>query len=171
MTDDPLDYARLVDRAMQSVMREALQIATEQGLPGRHHFYLTLDTTHPDVEIGDSLRAQYPEEITIVLEHQFWDLTVEEDRFSVALSFGGQPQTLNVPFDAVTAFVDPSVKFGLQFSAAGETDDAVIAVPAAEEPETAAKDEPETETAPPEPKKDQSGPAEVVTLDSFRKKD
>lgn len=168
MSDDLLDYGRLVDRAMQGVMREALIIAAEHGLDNNHHFYLTLQTGYPGVEIPDSLRAQYPEEITIVLENQFWDLDVGEDYFAVSLSFSGNPARLSVPFDAVTAFVDPSVKFGLQFSqiqdALDQADD-----DGENEPVMIAEN---TDTDSP-PKADDdvpSGPADVVTLDNFRKK-
>ena len=83
--------------------------------PATHHFYITFRTDHPQASVGDDLKSKYPEEITIVLQHQFWDLKVDDDGFSVALSFNQSPQTLQVPYAAVTAFVDPSVKFGLQF--------------------------------------------------------
>ena len=115
MTDTPLAYDLMVDDALRGVMVRALRQVAERGLPGDHHFYITFRTDHPGAVLSDDLRARYPQEITIVLQHQFWDLKVGETGFSVSLSFNQVPQTLQVPFDAVTAFVDPSVKFGLQF--------------------------------------------------------
>ena len=123
MTQDFLEYPKMVERAMRGVVRDALIIATEGGLPGLHHFYITFRTNDPGVSIGDRLLAQYPEEMTIVLEHQFWDLAVADDQFSVTLSFGGAPENLVIPFVAITAFVDPSVKFGLQFDTVSDDED------------------------------------------------
>ncbi|MEQ9446065.1 MAG: ClpXP protease specificity-enhancing factor SspB, partial [Rhodospirillaceae bacterium] len=94
----------MVEDALRGVLRQALEITKAQGLPGAHHFYITFDTTHPGVRIAASLRAMHPSEMTIVLQHQFWDLTVEEDFFSITLSFSGVSQNLFVPFAAVTAF-------------------------------------------------------------------
>jgi hypothetical protein len=163
MSENVLDYSRLVDQAMQSVMRHALEVAAKEGLPGQHHFYLTLDTTHPEVEMSDSLRAEYPDEITIVLENQFWDLEIKKDHFSVTLNFGKTPQNLSVPFDAITAFVDPSVKFGLQFASKLEekrtdTPEAPLSNKLPERRSPGKEERPETS-------------AEVVVLDSFRNKD
>ena len=162
MNKDLLDYSKLVDQAMQSVMRQALEVAARDGLPGQHHFYLTLDTTHPKVEMSDRLKTEYPEEITIVLENQFWDLEIKKDHFSVTLNFGKTPQNLSVPFDAVTAFVDPSVKFGLQFASK------------IEEKKTDSPDTPSSsqlqDHPPPEEEESQENSAEVVVLDSFRNK-
>jgi uncharacterized protein len=110
-----LRYDMMVEKALRGVVREALAVAAERGLPGSHHFYITFRTDMASVEIPDSLKAQYPHEMTIVLEHQFWDLQVDERQFSVTLSFRNLPQRLTVPFAAVTAFSDPSVKFGLEF--------------------------------------------------------
>lgn len=158
MTQDFLEYPRLVEHALRGVVRSALSIAAEGGLPGLHHFYITFRTRSPGVDIGDRLLAQYPDEMTIVVEHQYWDLTVAEDRFSVTLSFGGVHETLTVPFEAVTAFVDPSVKFGLQFGAAGE-----VAPDTAPQPPPAGPGEPDAGP-------DKGGDAEIVALDTFRKK-
>ena len=164
MTQDFLEYPKLVERAMRGVVREALNMAQDNGLPGLHHFYITFRTTDPEVTIGDRLLAQFPEEMTIVLEHQFWDLSVDEDRFSVTLSFGGVSERLVIPYDAITAFVDPSVKFGLQFDAnAADGLDAP-----AQEPETATDESP-----PPDEAKANVLPTDdpqVVALDQFRKK-
>lgn len=110
-----LSYERMVEDALRGVLRQALQITEAQGLPGAHHFYITFDTTHPDLQIAPSLKALHPSEMTIVLQHQFWDLHVGEERFEVTLSFSGVSQRLSIPFSAVTAFADPHAKFGLQF--------------------------------------------------------
>ena len=163
MSENVLDYSKLVDQAMQSVMRHALEVAAKDGLPGQHHFYLTLDTTHPEVKMSDSLRAEYPDEITIVLENQFWDLEIKKDHFSVTLNFGKTPHNLSVPFDAITAFVDPSVKFGLQFASK------------LEEKRTETLEAPSSNQLPerrsPEEEERPENSAEVVVLDSFRNKD
>ncbi len=105
----------MVEDALRGVLRQALEITEAQGLPGAHHFYITFDTTHPDVDIAAALRALHPNEMTIVLQHQFWDLKVHEEHFEITLSFSGVSQKLSVPFAAVTAFADPHAKFGLQF--------------------------------------------------------
>ncbi len=110
-----LRYDMMVENALRGVVREALTVAAERGLPGAHHFYITFRTDMPNVEIPDFLKGQYPHEMTIVLEHQFWGLEVDESQFSVTLSFRNLPQRLTIPFAAVTAFSDPSVKFGLEF--------------------------------------------------------
>lgn len=110
-----LSYERMVENALRGVLRQALKITEAQGLPGAHHFYITFDTTHPDVQMADSLKALHPNEMTIVVQHQYWDLVVDDEHFEIALSFSGTNQHLSVPFDAVTAFADPHAKFGLQF--------------------------------------------------------
>src|SRR5437016_11323925 len=115
MTKDGLSYDKLADRALRGVVREAISFAITDGLPGGHHFYITFKTAAPGVEIGEQLRAKYPDEMIIVIEHQFWDLTVSQETFGVTLSFNGRQERLTIPFGAVTAFADPSVKFGLQF--------------------------------------------------------
>jgi uncharacterized protein len=113
--DVGLDYARLVREALRDVARQALRLAASEGLPGAHHFYLTFRTSHPGVAISPSLHARHPEQMTIVLEHQFWDLAVGEEAFSVTLRFGGTPERLHVPFAALVAFADPAAQFGLRF--------------------------------------------------------
>jgi uncharacterized protein len=110
-----LSYERLVENALRGVLHQALKITEAQGLPGAHHFYITFDTTHPDVQMADSLKALHPNEMTIVVQHQYWDLVVDEEHFEIALSFSGVNQHLSIPFEAVTAFADPHAKFGLQF--------------------------------------------------------
>jgi hypothetical protein len=142
----------------------------KKGLPGEHHFKITFNTTAPGVKLSDRMREQYPETMTVVLQHQFWDLTVNDDVFEVGLSFGGVPERITIPFDAVTAFFDPAVQFGLQFEtmeskAADDTDTAVKnGEPATSKPEALPTPEPE-----PEPDHAPGG-AEVVRLDRFRKK-
>ncbi len=142
---------------MRSVVREALQRVATEGLPGQHHFYITFRTGFPGVEISPVLKTRFPEEMTIVLQHQFWGLSVGEDSFGVTLSFSGAQEALVVPFAAVTGFVDPSVKFGLQF----EPD-------MAEAGHIAETTDGTRSEAPKPPAVD--GPAEVVALDAFRKK-
>jgi len=127
MTQDFLEYPKMVERAMRGVIREALSVALESGLPGLHKLYITFRTRNPDVTIADRLLAQYPDEMTIVMENQYWDLVVDDDKFSVTLSFGGAPETLVIPYAGITAFVDPSVQFSLQFDP--NTDDALEAPP------------------------------------------
>lgn len=159
---DLFRYDKMVETALRGVVREALARAAASGLPGTHHFYITFQTKHAGTRIPDSLAAQYPDEMTIVLEHQFWDLEVEEDRFSVTLSFQSRPERLVVPFEAITAFTDPSVKFGLQFQA-NEGAGAVVAAEA-KSAKSDAKD------AKKDADKGGAKTGEVVALDSFRKK-
>ncbi len=110
-----LPYARWAEDALRAVVLDALGYAAEHGLPGEHHFYLTFRTDSPGVAIPGHLKARYPQEMTIVLQHQFWDLNVTEHTFEVGLSFSGIPERLLIPFDALTGFFDPSVQFGLKF--------------------------------------------------------
>ncbi len=130
MAVSTFSYERMVEDALRGVLRKALQMTVAQGLPGSHHFYITFDTTHAGVRMPESLRALHPNEMTIVVQHQFWDLRVSEDEFEITLSFSGASQRLKVPFAAVSAFADPHAKFGLQFHvefeerAAAEEDDA-----------------------------------------------
>jgi hypothetical protein len=122
--DEPtISYEHLVERALRGVLREALRITLESGLPGEHHFYITFRTGHGGVRIPDHLRAQHPDDMTIVLQHQFWDLEVTDEWFAVSLSFQGRREHLHIPFEAVTAFADPFAKFGLQFQIDVDDDD------------------------------------------------
>jgi len=167
-----LDYGRLVERALRRVVRDALELIAEHGLPGQHHFYITFRTDHPDVVIDDALRARYPAEMTVVLQHEFWGLEVLPERFGVTLSFGGAPQRLEIPYDAVRVFADPSVEFGLQFTVAPGDGTAGAAAPAdgaAARPASVAE-LPSAAGAPAETAPAAAGSAEVVTLDRFRKK-
>jgi len=115
--DDELQYDVMVENALRGVVRQALEQVAQYGLPGEHHFYITFRTDHEDVQISERLHEQYPREMTIVLQYQFWELEVGESAFSVTLSFNNRSEYLSVPFDAVIAFADPSVRFGLQFDA------------------------------------------------------
>ncbi len=150
-----LPYDAWTEEALRHVVVRALAHVGAQGMPGEHHFYVSFRTDRPGVSIPARLLAQYPHEMTIVLQHQFWDLQVDEPGgwFSIGLSFGGIPSTLTVPFGAVTAFADPHVQFGLRFRPPGEE---------------AANDDPEINA--PEPVSAPSETPQVVSLDAFRKK-
>jgi hypothetical protein len=117
---DHIRYDLLTQQALRGVLRSVLADAAKKGLPGEHHFYISFETRAEGVRLSDRLRAQYPEDMTIILQHQFWDLAVTEQGFEVGMSFGGIPEKLHVPFAAVTGFFDPSVQFGLQFEEAGD---------------------------------------------------
>ncbi len=118
MATDHIRYDVLARDALRGVLRRVLTDAAEHGLPGEHHFFITFLSTAEGVKLSPRLLAQYPEEMTMILQHQFWDLAVTEDRFEVGLSFGGIPERLVVPFNSIKSFFDPSVQFGLQFEAA-----------------------------------------------------
>lgn len=117
---EKIDYQVYIDRAMRSMVGRLLAKVAEEGLPGEHHFVLSFRTDADQVELSPSLRAQYPEEITIVLQHQFWELEVDDEMFAVTLKFGGHPERLCVPFSALTAFVDPAAQFGMRFESEAE---------------------------------------------------
>jgi len=155
-----IPYDEIVQDALRAVVGRVLREVEQTGvLPGEHHFYITFKTRMPGVSIPKHLMERFPDEMTIVLQHRFWDLKVEDDAFSVGLSFGGVASTLNVPFAAVTQFHDPAVEFALTFHA--NADDAP-----SEEHEEAENDPPENETKS-EPKEDGSN---VVSVDFTRKK-
>ena len=165
MPVDELRYDKMVEEALRGVVRDALTLAAEQGLPGDHHFYVTFRTHQSGVVLPDHVKARHPDEMTIVLQHQYWDLEVNHDQFSVTLSFSGKSERLVIPFDAVTGFADPSAKFGLQFQAIpGDEDDG---------DEDYGDDDGDEPAPPPDaaaPKPDADGDGKVVTLDRFRKK-
>jgi hypothetical protein len=119
---DHIRYDLLTQQALRGVVRQVLADAAKKGLPGDHHFYISFDTQAEGVRLSDRLRAQYPEEMTVILQHQFWDLTVTEQGFEVGMSFGGIPEKLAVPFAAISGFFDPSVQFGLQFEEVTESE-------------------------------------------------
>ncbi len=166
---DSIDYGNLMHNAMRGLIKTVLTDVNANGLPGEHHFFITFDTTHPDVQIADWLRERYPAEMTVVVQHWFDNLDVREDGFSITLNFGDAPEPLSIPFDALRTFVDPSVEFGLRFESADEdedepalhavsTDDLDVDDLLAQADDTA----PQTQE---KPKKD----ADVVSLDAFRK--
>lgn len=167
MNDDAmLDYPALIDKAMRDVVREVLQQVQEDGLPGDHHFYISYNTNHPGVKMSEQLKERYPQEITIVMQHQFWDFKVDKHKFQVTLSFGGVPEKLTVPFAALTAFADPSVKFGLQFQT---SDDDLLGMIEIEDEDIISEDDDAQLDILDEDK--QEGDAEkIISLDSFRKK-
>ena len=153
---DEMRYEQLAQEALRGVMRAALERVLAEGLPGAHHFYITFKTRAVGVSVAPDILAKYPEEMTVVLQHQYEDLAVEADRFSVMLRFGGVPKAMTVPYRAITRFFDPSVQFLLQFEPPATVDEIAAEVAAAEPAQT-----------PPIPGDD--GP-KVVSLDQFRKK-
>jgi len=188
MAVDHIRYDLLTQDALRSVVRRVLLDAARNGLPGDHHFYITFATKAEGVQISPRVQAQYPEEMTVVLQHQFWDLTVTDERFQVGLSFSGVAERLSIPFTAIKAFFDPSVQFGLQFeevTAAGDSAAAEDgtkaqtgspeASPAARRLEAVPSDAaaagggPQDDDDPPA-RPDGTGGGEVVQLDRFRKK-
>jgi hypothetical protein len=191
MTVDYIRYDILTQDAMRSVVHTVLSDAAAKGLPGEHHFFISFDTRADGVSLSPRLKGQYPKEMTIVLQHQFWDLVVTEDRFEVGLSFSGIPERLIVPLRAITGFADPSVQFGLQFAALADDEDRGDQPSGSESPRPPARHErvpARTEPLPvaanpPSPAKPIEKPAhkgaekpaepttgEVVRLDRFRKK-
>lgn len=175
MSDDSLNYDRMVEDALRGVVRAALEHTHEHGLLGDHHFYLTFRTQAPGVAMPDFLRERYPEEMTLVVQHQFWELTVGDDAFGISLSFDNQLAELTIPYAALSAFVDPSVKFGLQFNVEESGDAFGTAktgggVPAIREIGDLVP-VPETSNADNDSDEEVSKPtAEVVNLETFRKK-
>jgi uncharacterized protein len=180
MVTDYIRYDILAQTALRGVVRTVLADAAKKGLPGEHHFKITFNTKAPGVRLSDRMRARYPQDMTIVLQHQFWDLAVNETTFEVGLSFGGVTERIAVPFEAVTAFFDPAVQFGLQFETieGATAAEASRATPTAEKPAPAVPppgaDEKTAEALPaspePEPPAPDQGGGEVVRLDRFRKK-
>lgn len=152
-----IDYGNLMHRAMRGLIQNVLEEVATHGLPGAHHFFITFDTTCEGVEMADWLRARYPSEMTIVIQHWFENLEVTEDGFSITLNFGNQPEPLVIPFDALRTFVDPSVEFGLRFESHAEEEDE-------EEDDDAPEDGDDGDDDPPPQRA-----ADVVSLDKFRK--
>jgi uncharacterized protein len=169
MATDHIRYDVLARDALRGVLRRVLSDAAEHGLPGEHHFFITFLSKADGVKLSPRLLAQYPEEMTIILQHQFWDLVVTEDRFEVGLSFGGIPERLVIPFAAIKSFFDPSVQFGLQF----EPQEAAEAPAAKQLPAVPPSPALPATTAEPaaaeEPARGNEG-ATVVRFDRFRKK-
>ncbi len=158
MPEDLMRYDQLAQNALRGVVRDALRKVVKSGLPGEHHFYIQFNTRYPGVSIGDRLSAKYPREMTVVLQHQFYNLDVNDERFQVELTFDNIPEKLVIPFAAVKGFLDPAVQFGLQFEvveAEGQGDDAPLP-----QIEPTAENTLASETDTPK----------VVSLDAFRKK-
>jgi len=191
MPVDHIRYDILVQEALRGMVRDVLaEAAKNKGMPGEHHFFITFDTSAEGVQLSPRLRAQYPEEMTVVLQHQFWDLKVTDEAFEVGLSFGGVAERLVIPFDAIKGFADPSVQFTLQFESLAEAPDedgdeteAEPDKPPASKRRTPQRQEPKdakATSAPASPlpvaadksedKPSDKGGAEVVRLDRFRKK-
>jgi hypothetical protein len=147
-----IDYGNLMHRAMRGLIQSVLTEVSEHGLPGAHHFFITFDTTHPDVQMADWLKERYPTEMTVVIQHWYENLVVTDEGFSITLNFGNNPEPMVIPFDALRTFVDPSVEFGLRFETQEtdeEEDDEDVEIEVEEEPV----------------RQD----AEIVSLDQFRK--
>ncbi|WP_146343942.1 SspB family protein [Falsiphaeobacter marinintestinus] len=155
MSED-IDYGRLMHQAMRGLIKTVLTDVAERGLPGAHHFFITFDTLHPDVQIAEWLSERYPGEMTVVMQHWFDNLDVGDDGFSITLNFGDQPEPIYIPYDAIKTFVDPSVEFGLRFEAAEDDEDEI-------EPEDL------LEPGDIEVEDDGEHKGDVVSLDSFRK--
>jgi hypothetical protein len=152
-----IDYGNLMHRAMRGLIQEVLTDVSNRGLPGKHHFFITFDTTHPDAKLADWLRDRYPQEMTVVMQHWFDDLEVGDTGFAITLNFGDSPEPLYIPYDAIKTFVDPSVEFGLRFETHDSDDDD--------------DDDPDDDHLDDEDEDDADTPhdAQVVRLDSFRK--
>lgn len=157
MSEDLLNYPLMIDTAMRNMVRDLMKRVQSEGLPGEHHFFISYNTLFPGVKMSEQLRAKYPKDITIVMQHQFWDFKVEDAQFHVTLSFGGAPEKLTVPFAALTAFADPSIKFGLQFQTAYDADNMMGTTTS----EIITSDDDASE---------EDGKAEIISLDAFRKK-
>jgi uncharacterized protein len=144
-----IDYGNLMHRAMRGLIQQVLTNVQDNGLPGEHHFFITFDTNHPDVALADWLHDRYPGDMTVVIQHWFDNLDVDDEGFAITLNFGDKPEPMYIPFDAIRTFVDPSVEFGLRFETVDSEEDD-------DDEDGAAEDEP-------------SRDAQVVSLDSFRK--
>lgn len=152
MDNDEINYDQLMEKALKHVVIEALKIAAEEGLSGKNHFYISFKTNHPDVRMDTALLNQYPEDMTIVLQHQFANLLISEKYFEVDLSFNNIPHTLRIPYEAITYFADPYARFALSFTLDG-------ALPSASKDDTSASQA-----------KASNGGADIVSIDAFRKK-
>ncbi len=173
MPEDLMRYDQLAQNALKGVVREALRKVEKSGLPGEHHFFIQFNTRYPGVSIGERLSAKYPREMTVIMQHQFYNLVVTEERFQVELSFDNIPEKLVIPFAAVKGFLDPAVQFGLQFDVVQVEEDASTApkvesklkAEAKPKGDAKAKKEEAAEEEPADPEK-----PNVVSLDAFRKK-
>ena len=178
MHERHLDYPQMIAEALRGVARQALEQVSMEGLPGDHHFYLSFHTRAEGVRVPPFLRDQYPDEMTVVLQNQFWDLVVDDEAFSVTLTFGGKRHSIYVPFSALTAFTDPAAQVGLRFEPLAEEGEGDGAEEADEEESEATEanrfeagesGEDGGDEGPDEP--DPGAPGRVVSIDRFRKKD
>ncbi len=162
--EDLMRYDLLAQSALRQVVKLALMRVEREGLPGNHHFFIAFDTTRPDVGMSERLRKKYPEEMTIIIQHQFWNLKVHANRFEVDLSFDNIPEKLVIPFDAIKGFFDPAVQFGLQFEVSPVEQETILRLGPDAGDDIRRKAETEVMQEP-------SGEAEkIVSLDAFRKK-
>lgn len=160
------DYEHMVQESLRNVVREALTQTARHGLPGKHHFYVSFRTDYPGVDLPDYLREQYPEEITIVLQYEFWDLEIDHDCFFITLCFNDIHERLTIPFHSIVSFVDPSVKFGLQFSPTIHEKVIPTKLPLRSKAKSSAsKDIPQTPLS-----EETLNSSNVLVLDAFRKK-
>jgi hypothetical protein len=162
MSEDLLRYDLMIEAALRDVVRETVEAVARDGLPGDHHFYITFLTKFPGVKVPDYLRKQYPDEMTIVLQYQFFGLKLEDDSIQVALSFNNIKENLVVPIDAITTFADPSVNFALQFQNAGDTSEEIEA----NDKPDGSKEEKNLDKE----KEIEEKRGEIISLDKFRKK-
>lgn len=173
MSEILINYDEMVQDALRSVVKRVLKNVEKDGLPGEHHFYIAFRTQAEGVEISPHLKSRYPEEMTIVLQHRYWGLKIDEEQFEIGLSFNQKPELLVIPYAAIVGFVDPSVQFALQFNEDGEDDDALeidLTDEAIDEITVELANE-ETAPAPKKTKKkSESDVSNVVTLDAFRNK-
>ena len=151
MNKKSIDYDRIVEETLRLVVKKSLQLINEEGLPGDHHFYISFDSTYKGVKVPSELKAGEDNEIKIILQHQFWDLTIHDDKFSVILSFNGNKKNISVPFNSITSFSDPSVGFSLQFKKDFLSEKTISSNKLSE-------------------KKKQKFKAEIFSLDAFRSK-
>jgi len=158
MSEDLLRYDLMIEAALRDVVRETIESVARDGLPGDHHFYITFLTKFPGVAVPDYLRKQYPDEMTIVLQYQFFGLKLEDDAIYVTLSFNNVKENLVVPIDAITTFADPSVNFALQFQNSGDGGD-----------DGESEDNPDGEETESDKEKEEKR-GEIISLDKFRKK-
>lgn len=169
METDPLRYDTWIEEALRGVIRRTLGYAAEHGLPGEHHFYLTYRTDADGVEVPGYLKAEHPDEMTVVLQHQFEDLVVNEDAIWVTLRFNGKPERLRIPFEAVVSFADPSVNFGLQLKMTEDGDEVVGIDTTADNVDVEGAEDEAAEQGRARPAAGKAT-GEVIALDAFRKK-
>ena len=156
---ETIEYGNLMHRALRRLIKEVLEDVRDNGLPGEHHFFITFDTQHPGVNIAEWLMERYPTEMTVVMQHWYDGLEITDDGFAITLNFGDAPEPLYIPFESIQTFVDPSVEFGLRFESQSDGEEPI------EEAPREIEDIAEVEADP-----EESGDADVVSLDSFRKR-